>query len=138
MTHPNREELAGRPCGCCRCVNEAVKADGGSPCDPRLIRMFLCERCKNKRCPHATDHRLSCTGSNEPGQEGSNYGVPLAGSAAALRQSPTVEEVARVIDPEAYEDTADEPRIVQVRAGKRQREAEAKAQAIAALYGCEG
>ncbi|MFS8319194.1 hypothetical protein RPF54_24860, partial [Enterobacter hormaechei subsp. xiangfangensis] len=27
----------------------------------------------NKRCPHANDHRNACTGSNEPGQEGSAY-----------------------------------------------------------------
>lgn len=41
--------------------------------DPRLNRMFLCETCGNKRCPHAADHRLACSGSNEPGQEGSLY-----------------------------------------------------------------
>ena len=37
------------------------------------VRMFLCLECGNKRCPKATDHRLACTGSNEPGQEGSAY-----------------------------------------------------------------
>lgn len=31
-------------------------------------RMFLCETCGNKRCPHAYDHRNLCTHSNEPGQ----------------------------------------------------------------------
>lgn len=36
-------------------------------------RMFLCPACGNKRCPKATDHRLDCTGSNEPGQPGSAY-----------------------------------------------------------------
>jgi hypothetical protein len=42
-------------------------------------RIFLvCSICGNKRCPHATDHRLTCTGSNEPGQIGSSYGVPLS------------------------------------------------------------
>ena len=35
--------------------------------------MILCQKCGNKRCPHATDHNLECTESNEPGQEGSNY-----------------------------------------------------------------
>lgn len=40
-------------------------------------RMVLCSTCGNKRCPHATDARLTCTGSNEPGQIGSSYGVPL-------------------------------------------------------------
>jgi hypothetical protein len=37
------------------------------------VRMFLCPTCGNKRCPKATDHRLKCTGSNEPGQPGSIY-----------------------------------------------------------------
>lgn len=36
-------------------------------------RMFLCEKCGNKRCPHATHHVYPCTGSNEPGQPGSDY-----------------------------------------------------------------
>lgn len=36
-------------------------------------RMILCPTCGNKRCPKATDHRLDCTGSNEPGQAGSRY-----------------------------------------------------------------
>lgn len=35
--------------------------------------MRLCATCGNKRCPHASDHRLPCTGSNEPGQTGSVY-----------------------------------------------------------------
>lgn len=37
------------------------------------VRMFLCEHCGNKRCPHATDCKLECTHSNEPGQKGSAY-----------------------------------------------------------------
>lgn len=36
-------------------------------------RMWLCSECGNKRCPHATDHRLPCTRSNEPNQPGSQY-----------------------------------------------------------------
>lgn len=36
-------------------------------------RMILCGECGNKRCPHATDHRFTCTGSNEPVQTGSRY-----------------------------------------------------------------
>ncbi len=39
------------------------------------MRMFLCPLCGNKRCPRATDHREACSGSNEPGQAGSRYGV---------------------------------------------------------------
>lgn len=36
--------------------------------------MLTCAMCGNKRCPKASDHRLDCTGSNEPGQVGSVYG----------------------------------------------------------------
>lgn len=35
--------------------------------------MPTCPTCSNKRCPRATDHRNGCSGSNEPGQEGSRY-----------------------------------------------------------------
>jgi len=34
-------------------------------------RMVVCPECGNKRCPHASDHELTCTNSNEPGQPGS-------------------------------------------------------------------
>ena len=37
------------------------------------MRFVVCPNCGNKRCPHANDHRNVCTGSNEPGQEGSAY-----------------------------------------------------------------
>jgi len=37
------------------------------------MRLVVCPTCGNKRCPHANDHRNACTGSNEPGQEGSAY-----------------------------------------------------------------
>jgi len=32
--------------------------------------MIVCTRCGNKRCPHATDHRMHCTHSNALGQVG--------------------------------------------------------------------
>jgi DNA-directed RNA polymerase subunit RPC12/RpoP len=57
--------FAGSNHDCYRCWEEAK--DGTSR------RMFLCPKCGNKRCPKATDHRLDCTGSNEPGQAGSAY-----------------------------------------------------------------
>ena len=41
--------------------------------DPESVYMRLCPNCGNKRCPRATDHRLECTNSNEPKQEGSIY-----------------------------------------------------------------
>ncbi|WP_448158708.1 hypothetical protein [Escherichia coli] len=37
------------------------------------MRFVVCPDCGNKRCPQANDHRNACTGSNEPGQEGSAY-----------------------------------------------------------------
>lgn len=37
------------------------------------MRFVVCPECGNKRCPHANNHRNACTGSNEPGQEGSAY-----------------------------------------------------------------
>ena len=41
---------------------------------PRVMtRMIVCPECGNKRCPHATDHNMGCTNSNEPGQYGSRY-----------------------------------------------------------------
>lgn len=40
------------------------------------MRFVVCPDCGNKRCPRANDHRNACTGSNEPGQEGSAYPDP--------------------------------------------------------------
>ncbi|WP_228751117.1 hypothetical protein [Klebsiella quasipneumoniae] len=37
------------------------------------MRFVVCPDCGNKRCPRANDHRNACTGSNQPGQEGSAY-----------------------------------------------------------------
>jgi len=34
---------------------------------------IVCAICGNKRCPKATNHKLECTNSNEPGQSGSIY-----------------------------------------------------------------
>ena len=47
----------------------------GLPLTEGNTRMFLCPECGNKRCPRATDHREACTGSNDPDQLGSRYGV---------------------------------------------------------------
>ena len=46
---------------------------GLSPFPLSSTRMILCETCGNKRCPHASNHNMPCTGSNEPGQPGSVY-----------------------------------------------------------------
>lgn len=34
---------------------------------------IVCPKCGNKRCPHATDRKFECSGSNAPGQIGSVY-----------------------------------------------------------------
>lgn len=68
ITQPATSKAAD--CGhCYRCL-----APTFGPLGPD--RMILCHECGNKRCPHATDHHNPCTGSNEPGQRGSRYGVP--------------------------------------------------------------
>ena len=37
------------------------------------MRMIVCPRCGNKRCPKANDHTNGCTASNATGQAGSAY-----------------------------------------------------------------
>ena len=68
-------------CGCMKCVQARsvqMLKDGADFWD--TLRgpsfpgwRFACEQCGNKRCPHHSDHTLTCTGSNEPGQPGSWY-----------------------------------------------------------------
>lgn len=64
----------GTECSCHRCIREKnLVAHEGSFLPLSSSRMILCPVCGNKRCPHASDHELACTGSNEPGQPGSIY-----------------------------------------------------------------
>lgn len=72
---------SGRECGCYRCLTESGETFGGFPVT--FSRMTVCSQCGCKRCPHGTDHRLCCTESNDPGQEGSRYGTPLANPSPA-------------------------------------------------------
>lgn len=60
------KSIAAGLCGCHRCINGRKEL---------AMHMVLCETCGNKRCPHASDHNLACTGSNEPGQPGSVYEI---------------------------------------------------------------
>lgn len=63
-------------CGCMQCLidrDERVLVSG-SLVPKHWVAMILCGKCGNKRCPHATDHRHPCSGSNWPGQKGSRYG----------------------------------------------------------------
>jgi hypothetical protein len=63
-------KVAGE-CQCRRCWDEGEKPvnQWGFTSRPFIV----CATCGNKRCPHATDHRNECTGSNETGQPGSDY-----------------------------------------------------------------
>lgn len=66
----NRQRVAERQhakCGACLTCWPASIAD------PSSVRMALCPECGNKRCPRANDCANACTGSNDPGQDGSAY-----------------------------------------------------------------
>lgn len=68
--------MSDEKCGCLRCTRENDGADVeivGVLVPVEMTRMFLCETCGNKRCPHSDDHRNACTNSNASGQPGSRY-----------------------------------------------------------------
>lgn len=59
-------------CTCHACIKKYdIRDDHGGLIS--MSRMIVCPICGNKRCPHASDHELGCTDSNEPGQVGSIY-----------------------------------------------------------------
>lgn len=66
-------------CICHRCISEknlTGEKTGSAFWDSIPLsskQMIVCPTCGNKRCPHASDHDLACTDSNEPGQIGSIY-----------------------------------------------------------------
>jgi len=57
----------------CYCYNCNIDRITESGLPYTMSQMILCPICSNKRCPHATDHNLACTNSNDPGQPGSRY-----------------------------------------------------------------
>ena len=59
-------------CGCIRCYSERASKTLTTNMFSLHFR-YACEKCGNKRCPHHSDHKLKCTGSNQPGQAGSVY-----------------------------------------------------------------
>jgi hypothetical protein len=69
-----------RACWCYECLDQP---EHGLQ-NPTVSTFIVCPACWDKRCPRATNHRYACTGSNEPGQFGSNYG-PLPTEADMLR-----------------------------------------------------
>lgn len=67
--------MSDEDCGYCIRCDEAKrsKLTGAA----RIMRRFpMCPDCGNKRCPKSTWHGNACSGSNEPGQPGSDYGLP--------------------------------------------------------------
>lgn len=68
--------------GCAGCEDERLKeraAETGNWWDAMPVGMMVCPECGNKRCPRAAWHDNECTGSDEPGQHGSNYRLPDTG-----------------------------------------------------------
>jgi hypothetical protein len=53
----------------CWC-QECCKKETG---EYNATRVVVCPDCGNKRCPKSSNHKLECTNSNKPGQEGSIY-----------------------------------------------------------------
>ena len=73
----------------CALAVAAEREECAKVCESRYMgdmRMVLCPKCGNKRCPHANDHRNDCTGSNEPGQPGSAYPAPHGITAQAKKE----------------------------------------------------
>lgn len=58
---------------CGKCYNCLSVVNGPFGMPVTAIMMIVCSECGNKRCPKSTYHENECTGSNEPGQEGSRY-----------------------------------------------------------------
>lgn len=67
MTADQRTASCG--CGTCDEARRAARLAADGNWTAWLSRhMVVCDLCGNKRCPHAEDHNLRCTGSNEPDQ----------------------------------------------------------------------
>lgn len=64
-------ESGGAP-ACHACVRAADIRRNGLRLD--FAMLIVCPDCGNKRCPKASDHLNTCTGSNEPNQAGSVFG----------------------------------------------------------------
>jgi hypothetical protein len=60
-------------CPCYACDSPTWQTDPAFGVFNIRVRMSLCPRCGNKRCPGAANHENACTGSNEAGQPGSLY-----------------------------------------------------------------
>lgn len=97
--HPyTLEEIAAaRACGCYCCLLKVPSPFQSGLSNSAARDMFVvCRLCGNKRCPHATHHARPCSGSNEPGQDGSRFKAgwkePEAGGVElpAAKESPEI------------------------------------------------
>lgn len=69
-------------CNCYDCVAAYCKEfPVEDAIDFRTMRMFVCEFCGNKRCPHSQWHGFKCSGSNDTDQVPVVAGIILKGSA---------------------------------------------------------
>jgi hypothetical protein len=87
-------------CPCRACIVARGDKVGNQPRE--ACTMILCRTCGNKRCPHATDHRHACTGSNAVGQPGSIYAAPPP--TVTLSRADAERLLRLVVDPEALPD----------------------------------
>lgn len=71
-SNPGRDTICCRKCWEREHARKALQVEGAI-INPLGMPMIVCSMCGNKRCPHATDHNLLCTGSNDVGQTGSIY-----------------------------------------------------------------
>lgn len=62
-------------CSCHHCIERKGKMafTGAINVPLNFMKMVLCDKCGNKRCPRASHHNNACTNSNEPGQPGSIF-----------------------------------------------------------------
>lgn len=77
-----RQLAANQPQNAPQNIPEIIPDCWCRTCRPVVLndmRFVVCPDCGNKRCPRANDHKNACTGSNEPGQEGSAYPVTPRG-----------------------------------------------------------
>lgn len=70
---PTDPDLLGKLSQAARESQARCRCRKCSPVTVFDMRMPICPKCGNKRCPHAANHENACTNSNEPGQPGSDY-----------------------------------------------------------------
>ena len=118
MIEKNINNATSDDCGACiRCLDASgIKSEflPGILVPVSGTLMVLCATCGNKRCPHAKDHRHTCTNSNDPGQKGSSYEGACdfsdTFSAVATESNPVMRRLFERRSQLAWEDASDEAR----------------------------